>query len=221
MAGWLDRILDAASSLSRVAAWVCGALLLGAAGWVGVEVLVRKLFGISTQGSTEISGYVLAVCTAWSLSYTLLRKGHVRVDVVAARLPQKGRAALHLLALLVLAVFSLPLAYFGWGVAWASFAHGTTANTALRTPLWIPQGVWMAGLVLFAVVVVLLTIKTIGLMLRGDYVNVEKVAGLPGGQEAGQADVAPPDAALPDAASRESSVAMSVTGALGRRGPQP
>ena len=219
MMGWLDRLLDVASGLSRVAAWVCGALLLGAAGWMGVEVLVRKLFGISTQGSTEISSYVLAIITSWSLLYTLLRKGHVRVDVVTARLPLKGRSALHLLALLVLALFSVPLAYFGWGVTWASLVNRTTANTALRTPLWIPQGLWMAGLVVFALGVVLLTIKVAVLMLRHEYTSVERLVGLPGEYDANEAVMAA-DAGAGTQAALESRLGASASGMPGRKETQ-
>ncbi|MBE3598492.1 MAG: TRAP transporter small permease [Limnochordaceae bacterium] len=183
MAGRWQRLFDGVEAVSRGAAWVAGALLLGAAAWIGVEVLVRKLLGISTQGSTEISSYVLALSTAWALPYTLLRKAHVRVDVLVARLPLAGRAALHLVALFVLLTFVIPLAYFGWGVAWASFVRRTAANTVLGTPLWIPQGLWMLGLVAFALVLLLMTVRVVGLMARQDYAGVERLAGLGGSAE--------------------------------------
>ena len=70
----------------RLAAWfviAAGGMLLAAAIIVTVEVLLRKgfaaVFGWSIvfSGSDEISAYLFAVATAWSLPYALVHRGHI------------------------------------------------------------------------------------------------------------------------------------------------
>lgn len=178
MKPWLDRVIDAASRLSTFAVWVCGILLFGTAGLIGAEVLLRKLFRISFQGATEISGYVLAACTAWALADALFRKGHVRVDLVLRRLHVRARALLDLLALLMITLFALPLSYFAYRVVANSWVRGATANTTVATPLWIPQGVWMAGLIWFGLVVVLVVWRVAVALARRDYRTVARIAGI-------------------------------------------
>ncbi|BAS27936.1 TRAP transporter small permease subunit [Limnochorda pilosa] len=175
---WLDRTIEAARRLSRFAVWVCGVALFGTAGLIGVEVLVRKLFRISTQGATEISGYVLAACTAWALADALLAKSHVRVDLVLRRVGRRTRAFLDLVALLMLALFVAPLAHFAFRVVTLSVTRGATANTTLATPLWIPQGIWTVGIVWFLLIIVLLILRVAIAIGRGDHEAAARVAGI-------------------------------------------
>ena len=52
------------------------------------------------SGSDEISGYLFAVGTSWSLAYVLCTRGDIRIDAVYGRLPLKVRGWLDLVALL-------------------------------------------------------------------------------------------------------------------------
>jgi hypothetical protein len=40
------------------------------------------------------------------------------------------------------------------------------SNSPLRVPMWLPQGAWFAGLVLFAVTAVVLAVQAVLLWLR-------------------------------------------------------
>src|SRR5690606_4691705 len=140
----LDALLRAADRVSHWAVWGGGILMLLAAFLVSAEVLLRKFLLITIGGADELSGYAFAIGTAWALSFTLLRRAHVRVDVLYGVLPQRLRAVLDIAALMSLALFAALLAWHAaamWETSW-TFAAGAT--TPLQTPLWIPQGLWVA-----------------------------------------------------------------------------
>lgn len=152
----MQSIVRLNDTISRYGVWVSGALLFFASFLIAVEVLLRKLFSVSMGGADEISSYVLAVSTAWSLSFALYRKAHIRIDVAYMRLPVKVRPVFDILALSMLAGYISTLAWFAVIVFTTSFQRGATANTPLRTPLWIPQFLWALGLLFFLLSITIL-----------------------------------------------------------------
>jgi hypothetical protein len=50
----------------------------------------------------------------------------------------------------------------------------SVSNSPLQVPLWIPQGAWLAGLVLFAAVALLLALHAASLLLRGQTGDVNR-----------------------------------------------
>ena len=85
--------------------WLVDLLVLATGWWLVllsaatcVEMVGRKMFQFSFQGIDEVGGYTLAVASAIGFSYTLLTRGHTRVDFLVQRLPQEARAALNWLA---------------------------------------------------------------------------------------------------------------------------
>jgi TRAP-type C4-dicarboxylate transport system permease small subunit len=168
---WLER-------LSRIAIWVSGFAYILVCGLVAVEVLLRKFVGITLGGIDEISSYVLAISTAWAFSFTLLQRAHIRIDVLYNLLPTRLCAVLDIVALAALAWFTALLTYWA-GVLFATSAEfGSTANTPLQTPMWIPQGLWIAGLVLFLATVALLLVRALWRLVQGDLAEVRRIAGV-------------------------------------------
>ena len=173
----MTRILGAFDALARASVWAGGALLLAASAFIGLEVLLRKAFSVSINGATELSTYVLAVSTAFAFAYALFRKAHIRVDVLYVRLPDRAKAALDVLSLLMLLAFTVPLSYYAYGVASTSLQRGSTANTPLQTPLWVPQGLWFLGLAVFTTVIALMLIATVAALARGRLAEAQALAG--------------------------------------------
>jgi hypothetical protein len=89
------------------------------------------------------------------------------------------RAALDAVALLALAVFVAVVARYGFEVLATSIKLASRANTPLQTPLWIPQGLWFAGLGFFLVTLLLVTLKADLAFARGGFAEVDRLAGLP------------------------------------------
>ncbi len=175
----LDRIIAFLDHTSRIAVWIGGGLLIASAFVIGAEVLLRRLVGVTTRGADEFSYYVLAISTSWAFAFALLRKAHIRVDAVYVRLSSSLKAALDVLALLSLAVFSLIATYVVlFGTLSRSITRGTTSNTAWQTPLWIPQGLWFLGLALFSVTVLVLLVRVVwALIVERNFQVVDQYAG--------------------------------------------
>ena len=165
--------------VSRFSVWLFGAGYLLIALATTVDVLTRNLFGISTPAIYEISEYVFAVATTWGFAYVLFNRAHVRIDVVYQRLGATVRAWLDLASLLALGAFVAVLTWRAWATLDETLLFGSRARTALQTPLWIPQSIWLAGLAFFLLCLVFLALYVLVLLLGGQVQRVGHVAGIP------------------------------------------
>lgn len=177
------RLLGRLESASRLAVWVGGALTLACVFLISFDVLARKFLGVTVGGSDEISGYVFAISTSWSLALVLLQRGNVRVDVLYQHLPARLAALLDWLSIVALGTFIGFLTYHASSVAQTSWERHAAANTPLATPLWIPQGLWVLGLVWMCVVLALLLIPTTIALVTGDSAAVRELCGVRSAQE--------------------------------------
>lgn len=151
---------------ARVAALVAGWWLLGLAALTCVEIVGRKFAGFSLQGVDEIGAYTLAAFSTLSLTWALLARAHTRVDFLLGRMPPLLRAVLNATAYATLGALAVYAAWRGWAVLEESLEFQAHANSPLQTPLWLPQSVWLAGLVLFALTAAAMGLHAIWLLLR-------------------------------------------------------
>lgn len=142
---------------------------------VGVEVISRKFLGLSLQAVDELGGYVLAIATAFALSYALLQGAHTRMELLLDRLPPGLRAPLNALALAATAAFAWFMAWRAASTLMESVEFQSTASTPLQTPLWIPQGLWVLGLAGFALTATVLAVLGLVRLARGDAPGVERI----------------------------------------------
>jgi len=173
----MDKILAFTERLNLVGVWVGGTLLFLTSIMIAVEVVLRKLFSISMGGSDELSSYVLAISCSWAFGFALLRKAHIRIDILYTRFPEKARPFLDVLSLLTFLAYLAPLIYFAFWVVQTSVIRESTANTPLQTPLWIPQGIWLAGLVVFLFTVIVLLVATIMRLVKKDFTGAYQLSG--------------------------------------------
>jgi TRAP-type C4-dicarboxylate transport system permease small subunit len=127
---------DGLSAAGRlISQWIVVALAV----MMGVEMLVRSLFGWSIQFSNEIGGYALVAVAFLSLGSGQLLHAYHRVHFVESRLSPVGRAMLRMVfdvaSLGVTVVLALEFVRFEW-ITWQS---GDVAATSLMTPQWIPR----------------------------------------------------------------------------------
>lgn len=174
---WLDTILAKAEVWSRGAVWVAGGLMLASVGLICFDVVTRKLFHMAHSGSNELSGYAFAISTSWALAFGMLQKINVRVDVLYRMLPVRVSALLDLASVLLMGVFVSYLTYYAAFVAIVSWEQGATANTSLGTPLWIPQGLWVIGMVWMCVVLMLMLLRAALAFVSGDYPKITEICG--------------------------------------------
>ena len=167
---FLRRINSGVALLAGLSLLACVALIL-------IEIVVRQM-GMPLGGTDEISGYVMAITTSWGVAYALTEKAHVRIDLLRAKCVPAGRALLDCVAILALAGTAIVVAWRGWSVLSKTLATGAKANTALETPLWIPQLLWWSGWVWFAVSAVLIAVASLMLLAHRRYDDVNEIAGM-------------------------------------------
>jgi len=168
-----NQVAQALEPIGRWCAIACGWWLTAVAGLTCVEIVGRKLFGFSLQGVDEIGAYTLAVISALSFSHALIVRSHTRIDFLITKLPAGPRAALNALAMITLAAFAAFGAWRGIDVLKESLEFRSRSTSPLQTPLWMPQGPWLAGLFLFAAVAIALAVHaTLLLLWDRDRLNV-------------------------------------------------
>lgn len=176
-------VLEKLRSLNRRIAILTGIVLLGCAGVVLLDILLRRM-GSSFGGTDEISGYVMAIATSWGMAFTLLELGHVRIDILRARTGQLGRALFDLFAMTVMTGTVTLIAIKCWPVLARSLANSSRANTPLETPLALVQAPWFAGWVWFALVSWLTLLAALMLVAKGRFEESEATIGCFGEEEA-------------------------------------
>jgi TRAP-type mannitol/chloroaromatic compound transport system permease small subunit len=175
----LGRLQELSERVSRTTVHLSGVLLILSAAAVAVEVIGRKAFDYSFTAVDELSGYIFGITTAWALSFALFRRGHVRIDAVYIHLSARARCFMDVIAMASLAVVFTLLAYQALGVVQESLHLNAESNTPLRTPLWIPQILWMGGLWFFIANIYLILVRSIIGLVSGDHDLVRAIAGAP------------------------------------------
>ena len=172
-----DPLLLWSRRAARGGAWFGGLIVALAAFVISIDVLLRKLFSITLGGASEVSGYVLAVSTSWSLALALLDRVHVRIDTLYVLLPVRVCALLDILGLLAFMVFAGFVTWQGWILFAQSAELGSRALTPLETPLAIPQFLWLLGFAFFFVVMALLLARALGALATGRIEDVHRMLG--------------------------------------------
>jgi len=148
-------------------AMLFGAIFLVLSAIVSIETISRKVFNFSLQGADELGGYALAVGSTIAFSLALIGRNHIRVDVFHELLSRKVQALLNWLSIALLATLGVFIAWVAFKVLTDTLQYGSTAQTPWATPLIWPQGVWYAGLVVFALVASGFAIRATWLLASG------------------------------------------------------
>lgn len=121
---------------------VSGLALIGIVAFVLIQIVARPL-GIVVSWSAEFAGYAMAASSFMGLAYTLNSGGHIRVNLLADRLPKSWQRWLERLCLIMAAGI---VGFFAWYCAvmtYDSFQFNEMGQGIIAVPLWIPQ-LWMA-----------------------------------------------------------------------------
>lgn len=124
--------------------------------------IVLRLFGLSTFVLDEFVGYAVAAMTFLGLGYSLERGGLIRVNVLLDRLPERYHWLPDLLASASSCWLFSWLSLYWWHTVERSFIRGTTSQSLAETPLWIPQGAVLVGLVLLCLT---LAVRSVALVI--------------------------------------------------------
>src|SRR5918912_1031567 len=95
----MQRLQTIAEAVARAGAIVGGAMLLLASIAICVDITLRYTVAWTLGGADELSGYALAISSAWGFSAALLTRSHIRIDTVYVRVGARVRATLDLISL--------------------------------------------------------------------------------------------------------------------------
>jgi TRAP-type C4-dicarboxylate transport system permease small subunit len=179
----LDRLLENAEKISKVAVWIGGGLLIFAAVMTTLEVILRKFANWSFGGADEIAGYIFAISTSFAFAFATLHRAHVRIDALYVRLPRGIRMFLDIFGFLMLGGFLLLMAERAFDVWWNSFENSSVSITPLVTPLALPQGFWFAGMVFFFIVFALMLLRIVTAAFSRDWNRIAALVGPRGIEE--------------------------------------
>lgn len=160
------RVENSLKSLSKSVCITGGWFLILISIMICIEVLMRKVFNHSLQGVDEYGGYALALTAALGLAYAFYEGTHIKIDVLVRLLPRHFRIGSSLLAQVTLFSIAAFFAYRTVLHAFESWELMAFANTPLRTPLYIPQGIWAAGFCLFMLVLAVRLLVIFEMVIR-------------------------------------------------------
>lgn len=179
--GTLDLFMNgldhAIERLTRALAIAGGWTLIALSVATVVSAVLRKFFNTSLQGVDEYGGYVLAIVGAIGFSHALVKRAHVRIEILRQPLSPRGQAIVDMVALLALLFTAVVLVWVAAGVVSSTVSMNALSNTPLRTPLVIPQSIWAGALGLFALVCLILAVRCAAALVRGDVDFVRKRLG--------------------------------------------
>jgi TRAP-type C4-dicarboxylate transport system permease small subunit len=140
----------------------CEAALIVMLVVIGTDIFTRWLLNFSFEISDEIGGYMLATITFLSLSVCQVNDSFHHVELIQARLSERGRALSALFFDLLTLGFAALLLWHYIRLEPSSYRFGERAPTYLETPLWIPRLVMAIG----AAALCLAVLRTIAMHVR-------------------------------------------------------
>jgi len=122
------------------------------------DVVGRYFFNSPVLGSFEVTEYLMVIVMATSLAYCGIMKGHVEIELVTDRLPDRTQSFLGCVTSF------LGFVLFGF-VTWQSFiyigdmAASKAATTVLLIPAWPFVLILAIGLTVFSLVLLLRSLE--------------------------------------------------------------
>ena len=134
----LSRAIDRLNAfVGKYAIW----LIFGATVISAVNAVIRKAFNYSSNGFLEVQWYLFAWSFLIAAGYTLLKREHVRIDVLNSHLPRKVRLAIEILGLtFFLTPMCIMVLFFTVPLTIQMFESGEMSNNPgglIRWPVWL------------------------------------------------------------------------------------
>ena len=136
MQRWIDRVVDGAAIAAFAGMFAC----------VLAQVGFRYFLGDPLVWSDELARYLFVWASFLGWIIAARRRSHLAIDVAAARLSPRGRAALKLVGAAAGVAFAAVLVFYGWRITQRNLDVDTTT-------LFFPMGVVYAIVPLAALAV--------------------------------------------------------------------
>ena len=134
----LSRAIDRLNAfVGKYAIW----LIFGATVISALNAVVRKLFNYSSNGFLEVQWYLFAWSFLVAAGYTLLKREHVRIDVLNSHLPKKVQLAIEIIGLIFfLTPLCIIVLYYTVPLTIQMYQSGEMSSNPgglIRWPVWV------------------------------------------------------------------------------------
>lgn len=137
----------------RLLDMIAGFCVAGTMALVVINVILRTVFGRPFLGTYEYVGFLMAVMIGFSIPYCAILEGHIAVDFIAERLPQKIKVP-------ILTMEEMVSFFFLTLVTWQLLKYGasirTTGQVSLTTEIPIYPFIYLVTIGFFMLTLVLL-----------------------------------------------------------------
>jgi TRAP-type C4-dicarboxylate transport system permease small subunit len=132
---WLSKLADTVNRFVRPAVTILHgagvAVLAAMMVLTASDVTLRYVFNRPIVGSFDLTEYMMAIVVSFSLAYCAFFKGHVSVDLVISRLPQRAQAVIDgITGLLGIFIFTM-ITWQSWVYMKLLFASGLESSVLL------------------------------------------------------------------------------------------
>lgn len=143
LADWIDRLNGLVGRLVSYAIWIGMVVVI-------YEVVMRYAFNAPTvwaQGYAQriFAGYFILIG-----AYTLIERGHVRVDLLLGETSTRRRALLDIINYSVLLIWMAALTYEGWYYFMDAWRFGERDDGALGHAMWPVKLALLVGVAMMA-----------------------------------------------------------------------
>lgn len=132
-------------------AFLAAALFVATGVMLSYEVVARYFFTAPTIWAAELSQMSLIWGSLLAMPWLLSTRRHITVTAITSIMSAPVRRILELLALVVVLVFSVIVAIWGWEIFYDSFVRGRTTGSMMNLPIWIVELSIPAGFALLSV----------------------------------------------------------------------
>jgi TRAP-type mannitol/chloroaromatic compound transport system permease small subunit len=101
----INRLLTTIDAVITTVGKLASLILLLVIAVVIYEVVMRDILRLPTTWAMEMSQFLFGSSFALAGAYTLLNKGHVRMDVIYAKLSAKGQAIMDIITSIFMIIF--------------------------------------------------------------------------------------------------------------------
>ena len=134
----LSRAIDRLNSfIGKYAIW----LIFGATAISAINAVIRKIFNYSSNGYLEVQWYLFAWSFLIAAGYTLLKREHVRIDVLNSHFPKKVQLAIEILGVIFfLTPVCIMVLYYATPLTIQMIKTGEMSNNPgglIRWPVWV------------------------------------------------------------------------------------
>lgn len=162
---FVSRTIDWLSELSGYAS---GVLILASMLIICYGVVLRYVLGASTVWQTELAVYFLMFAAFVGGAYGLKHGDHVKIDVVANRLPGRVRLFVNFLAVVLSLLFIATIGVLSFDMWWDAVQTGRRSSTAWRVPLGFPYFMLPLGMTLMALQYLVIAAEILRKFISGE-----------------------------------------------------